>query len=529
MFHRFTKDISTIALPDTFTCPFCYAPHLLSIMAANQVQTYIQSREDWREELQNGKMFGVLVVKNSTDEVGFVAAFSGQIQGQNIHEYFVPPVYDLIQENGFFKKEEFEITLINRHIEQLQSHEIFEKYETMKKQIELQLSNEKRQMQCAKEHRDEIRKQTDNEVVLQKLIRESQFRKAEYKRLQQKLQQQLNELDVCRCQIQNEIDVACQKRKELSCALQRKIFEHFVFLNALGEEKNAFEIWNGQMPPAGAGECAAPRLLQYAYANQLKPIAMAEFWWGKSPKGEVRRQGSFYKACKLKCEPILQFMLQGLKVEENRFAPDFDLSKDVEILFEDEHIIVVNKPIDVLSVPGNIPQPSMYQWAKQRCGIAYVVHRLDMATSGILLIAKTLDDCRALQRQFENHSVQKEYVALLDGVVESDEGEIALPMRPDFDERPIQVVDEENGKVAVTRYKVLERKNGKTKVLFFPQTGRTHQLRVHSAYYKGLNCPIVGDTLYGTQSDRLYLHAQKISFKHPVTNELMTITCEAKF
>lgn len=530
MFHFFEKDISQIALPKKFTCPFCYEPHLLSIMAANQVQRYVATQNDWLEELQNGKMFGVLVAKNKQKQIGFVAAFSGQIQGKNIHKYFVPPVYDLTAENSFFRQGEAEITCINKEINYLEQSECFLIFKNQSLQCEERIALEKRHLQESKNRRDEIRKSTSDAVVLENLIRESQFQKAEYKRLCKTLNDGLKvikgECDI----VQSKIDSLREKRRQMSNALQRKIFESFVFLNARGEEKNAIELFGDVLPPAGAGECAAPRLLQYAYKNDLQPIAMAEFWWGDSPKEHIRRHGNYYRACKQKCEPILNFMLQGLSVEPNRFAESYDLNSEIEILYDDESIVVVNKPINYLSVLGNIPQPSIYDWAKEKYGEAFVVHRLDMATSGILIIAKNLDACKHLQRQFENREVKKKYVAILDGIVQKQScGIISLPLRPDFNERPMQIVDYEIGKTAITQYEVVKIIDNKSLVAFYPQTGRTHQLRVHSAHPDGLNCPIVGDELYGKSSDRLYLHATEISFRHPLTNESMTIHCEVQW
>ena len=524
MFHKFNKPIDSIPLPTKFTCPFCYEPHLLSLMAANQVQQYIQSRKDWTEELQQGKMFGVLVVKDKQEEIGFVSAFSGQIQGKNIHEYFVPPVYDLVAEDGFFKPEEAKISAINTRIEELEQNAIFSECELLQNEINTTLDAEKQRLRAAKAERDEKRKTTLSEQELQDLIRESQFQKAEFKRLQRTLQEKLQQIQNQRDTINSEIESLSQQRKTMSHELQRKIFEHFIFLNAKGESKGALEIFGETLPPAGAGECAAPRLLQYAYCNHLQPIAMAEFWWGRSPKDHIRRQGSFYTACKQKCEPILNFMLQGLSVEENRFSESYDLDGMIQIVYEDESLLVVDKPTNVLSVPGNIPQPSVYGWAKKKYGDVYVVHRLDMATSGLLILAKNLDVCRDIQRQFENRKVHKKYIAILDGIVQHDKGEISLPLRPDFDERPIQVVDYEYGKTAITQYEVLQRKNGRTLVALYPQTGRTHQLRVHSAHPDGLNCPIVGDTLYGKPEKRLQLYAVEIRFTHPVNGEEMILT-----
>lgn len=526
MFHKFNKPIDSIPLPTEFTCPFCYDPHLLSLMAANQVQQYIQSREDWTEELQQGKMFGVLVVKDKNGEIGFVSAFSGQIQGKNIHSYFVPPVYDLVAEDGFFKQEEAKISAINARIEELEQNTIFADYEQLQNEITKTLETEKERLRVAKTVRDEKRKQSLSEQDLQDLIRESQFQKAEFKRLQRTLQEKLQQIQNQCDTIRNEIESLSQQRKKMSHELQRRIFEHFIFLNAKGESKGALEIFGETLPPAGAGECAAPRLLQYAYSNHLQPIAMAEFWWGHSPKEHIRRQGSFYTACKQKCEPILNFMLQGLTVEENRFSQSYDLNEKITIVYEDEKLLVVDKPTNILSVPGNIPQPSVYGWAKKKYDMVYVVHRLDMATSGLLIIAKNLDVCRNLQRQFENRQVHKKYIAILDGIVQHDKGEISLPMRPDFNERPIQVVDYEQGKNAVTRYEVLQRRNGKTLVALYPQTGRTHQLRIHCAHPDGLNCPIVGDTLYGKSEKRLQLYAVEIRFTHPVNGEEITLSIE---
>lgn len=499
-------------------------------MAANQVQQYIASQIEWLAELQSGKMFGVLVAKNQQKQIGFVAAFSGQIQGRNIHDYFVPPVYDVTAEDGFFKCGEAEVSRVNKEIELLKHSECFHVFNNQLGECENKIVHEKQLLAEAKQKRDLIRKTTSDKVILDSLVRESQFQKAEFKRLCKTLDDKLKPIKSECDAVQNRIDFLCEKRRQMSNGLQRKIFEHFCFLNALGEEKNAIALFGDVLPPAGAGECAAPRLLQYAYKNGLQPLTMAEFWWGNSPKEHIRHHGNFYPACKQKCEPILNFMLQGLSVESNRFEQLYDLNTQIDILYDDDSIVVVNKPINMLSVPGNIPQPSVYDWATEKFGEVFVVHRLDMATSGILMFAKNIDACKKLQRQFENREVSKKYIALLDGIVhEKSSGVISLPIRPDYNERPMQVVDYENGKVAVTKYEVVDIVDGKTLVALYPQTGRTHQLRVHSAHQDGLNCPIVGDSLYGKSADRLYLHATKISFRHPITNETMTIHCDAEW
>lgn len=529
MFHSFSTDISTIVLPERFTCPFCYNPHILTIRASREVQEYIRSRSDWKEELSHGKMFGVLVVKDSNGKVGYLASFSGQIQGRNLHRYFVPPVYDLVAENSFFKCEESIISNINAEIVRLKDSPVFKEYEILFRTVEKKLEERKSILKVMKQARDVRREHSVSADELSAMIRESQFQKAEFKRLKSSLMLELQQVqDKCNS-VHNEIIALSEKRRRLSSDLQKKIFRYFVFRNAKGEERNALEIFDDRLPPAGAGECAGPRLLQYAYCSGYIPIAMAEFWWGASPSKEIRRQGNFYPACHHKCEPILNFMLQGLDVEENRFSQEYDLSEYISVIYEDECVIVVNKPADMLSVPGNIPQPSVYNWVCNRCGETYIVHRLDMATSGILMFAKTKQACAYIQQQFEKRTVNKEYVAILDGTVKNVKGCISLPLSPYKEEPPLQIVDKENGKEAITEYVVIDCMNGRTKVRFCPITGRTHQLRVHAASPYGLDCPIVGDVLYGKFDDRLYLHAEKLSFEHPLYKKTMTFFCPAPF
>ena len=286
-------------------------------------------------------------------------------------------------------------------------------------------------------------------------------------------------------------------------------------------------------PPAGAGECAAPKLLQQAYLHGWKPIAMAEFWWGNSPKAEIRHHGYYYPACKGKCEPILQHMLQGLEVEENPMLqlPEQGYGK-LKIVYEDEWLLVVNKPSGMLSVPGKGEKESVYSLARQLYPEAdgpMIVHRLDMATSGLLIVAKNKKVHQHLQAQFKNHSIRKKYIALLDGIIPQDEGTIELPICPDPLDRPRQVVDMEYGKPAITHYQVLERRDKCTRIAFHPHTGRTHQLRVHAAHPSGLHCPIIGDELYGRKDKRLYLHAESIEFTHPADGRIIRITEKADF
>lgn len=561
--HFFKQDVSHIALPEKFTYPFHYTPHPLCVMAAEEAQEYIASREEWQEELAFGKMFGVLVVRNKVCEtgnisaenskIGYLAAFSGNLAGTNLHSFFVPPVYDLLQPEGFFKIEEEQISAINSRIKSL---EMDVHYLRLKEKLQLENAQAKEalneanvELKSAKEAR-ELRRNSSpalNEEELAKLIRESQYQKAEYKRLERKWKERLSEIESEIDDYEGGVESLKTERKERSAALQQKLFEQFRMLNAKGEVKDLctiFEQTVQKTPPAGAGECALPKLLQYAYLHQLEPLAMAEFWWGDSPKNEVRHHGYYYPSCKGKCEPILQHMLQGLEVERNPLAEDVHKDTDLEIVFEDEWLVVVNKPAGMLSVPGKVEEmDSVYHRLKAKYPEAsgpMIVHRLDMATSGLLLVAKTKEVHQQLQAQFENRSIKKRYIALLDGTVKiktgkeegtenSETGRIELPLCLNPLDRPRQMVNEESGKEAITEYRILKCTDKHTRIAFYPLTGRTHQLRVHAAHPKGLNCPIIGDELYGKKADRLYLHAEYIELRHPIYGDIISVQKEAEF
>ena len=478
-------------------------------------------------------MFGVLVVRTPAGEVGYLAAFSGNLAGKNVHPFFVPPIYDLLQPDGFFRQEEEQINEINARIRILQTSPALEdarsRLQSTIEYCDFVLQAAKDLMKKRKEERDRLRQfpLTEEETAL--LIKESQHMKAAHKLTKKSLRSILEEDQAKVDRLEQEIEQLKQERKRRSAALQRKLFEQFRILNARGEVKDLCELFaptSQGTPPAGAGECAAPKLLQYAYQHQLEPIAMAEFWWGDSPKTEIRHHGYYYPACKGKCEPILHHMLQGLRVDENPLLADSHRETKLDILYEDDYLLVINKPEGMLSVPGKGDADSVYQ----RLSILYpeatgpiIVHRLDMATSGLLLAAKTKEAHQNLQAQFKNRTIQKRYIALLEGEVPQDEGEIRLPLCPDPLDRPRQIVSEEFGKPALTHYRVLERTSGKTLIAFYPQTGRTHQLRVHAAHPQGLHCPILGDKLYGRKAERLYLHAEYLAFTHPITSERIEI------
>lgn len=542
MLHRFTTSITDIPLPERFTYPFCYTPHPLCILAAKEVQSYLTRQTTWKDELRQGKMFGVLIVQTEHGEIGYLAAFSGILAGKNLHPFFVPPVYDLLQPQGFFKIEEENISSINRNIRQLENDKAYaalsaELARTIQSAENI-LATAKAQLKEAKTAREQRRKEKElNAQEEAELIRESQFQKAEYKRLERSWKARITTLQTQTEDWERRISALKSERKTRSAALQQKLFEQFGMLNYRGEVKNLCEIFGQTVhktPPAGAGECAAPKLLQQAYLHGWKPIAMAEFWWGDSPKTEIRHHGHYYPACKGKCEPILQHMLQGLQVEENPMLKRMQVpSKNLEIVYEDPWLSVINKPAGMLSVPGKEDAVSVYSLTREQYPEAdgpLTVHRLDMATSGLMLIAKTKRVHQNLQAQFKNRLVRKRYVALLEGIVPKDKDTVDLPLCLNPLDRPRQMVHTEHGKPAITDYQVLERLDGKrTRIAFYPRTGRTHQLRIHAAHPLGLHCPIIGDELYGEKADRLYLHAEYLEFTHPITGETVRIAKEAEF
>lgn len=430
--HPLHTDLSK---PERFTNPFFYEPHPLCLLAAEEVKQEIA-----RIHPTEGKMFGVLVVERNekckvkNEKLGFLAAYSGLLEGRNDWDYFVPPIFDAQQPDGYFKTREREI-------------------------------------------------------------------------------------------------MASEEHKQMSQELQTWLFHQYQLLNARGETKDLVDVWQDYhcstrirskypLPPGGTGDCCAPKLLQYAYKEGLKPICMAEFWWGESPKNLIRHHEQFYPACRGKCLPVLTWMLQGLEVapnpEENRSTP-----LEPEVVYEDEVVVVVNKPSGMLSMPGRQTTYSVATWAQERWPGSMVAHRLDMSTSGIILVAKTEEAYHALQEQFTERVVKKKYLAIVEGKPQEEHGVINLPLSSDPLNRPCQVVDHEHGKQAITEYRVLATAQGYTLLALWPHTGRTHQLRMHCAHHEGLDCPILGDELYGRKAERLYLQAQAITFVHPSTNKRM--------
>lgn len=555
LFRRFKSSVAGIKLPEKFTFPFYYEPHPLSILAADELKAFLEHEQEFdhnfgleqdREGMIIGKMFGVLVVQNTEGELGYLAAFSGKLANENHHAGFVPPVYDMLSASGFFKPEEEILNQLNAEIESLENSTDFNlassNLEQLKLGSEQELSAFRQRIKTGKESRKQQREKAKSELseteyvdFEKEMVRQSLDDQYQYKRLAKDWRQKLEEAEQLVSAFKSELTAKKTERRNRSNALQKRLFDEYTFLNANGERASLlsiFEKTEQQTPPAGAGECAAPKLLHYAYANDLKPICLGEFWWGASPKSEVRRHGQFYPACRGKCEPILGHMLQGLNVDSNPMLENPAEGKSLKIFYEDEAMLAVNKPAEFLSVPGKNIKDSVASRVRALFPNAeepMIVHRLDMSTSGIMLVAKTKEAHDRLQKQFLKKTIQKRYLALLDGELTQQSGEIILPLRVDLDNRPQQMVCFEHGKPAHTKWELVEIKNGKSLIRFFPITGRTHQLRVHAAHHLGLNMPIIGDDLYGKKADRLYLHAEQITFRHPSINEWMTLSAKAEF
>ena len=627
MLHALSTSIPS---PRQFTYPFCYDVDPLAEAASLELQRYIADADLMSTEKGCGKMFGVLVVEYEDEEGalqrGFLAAYSGLLGGRNDWPYFVPPVFDAQQPDGHFKRTEREISAINREIaaiehdaEYLQS---VAQHEQTKKRLQAEVDAFKAEVDAAKARRDARRKSGEplSEEEQAEMIRESQFMKAELRRRRKAMEQAESTLNTQHSTFLKSLQ---RKRKQMSDELQRWLFSAYRMLNAKGEERDLIDIfreYTHAMPPAGAGDCCAPKLLQYAYLHHLRPVCMAEFWWGESPASEIRHHLHYYPACRSKCLPILTHMLKGLDVAPNPLAKKRHTAEP-RVLYADEYIMVVDKPAGMLSVPGkaesvrsefsdsanisveeyfaNLQLPTNSQFTTEQFTIGEAdnskfkiqnskflkaAHRLDMDTSGLLVLARTEQAYVELQRQFASRETVKRYEAVLSGVpkhivggygipavaianscshlyfygqglrqecrsllrlepfaiqfAKYSSGCISLPLIADINDRPRQRVDMEHGKPALTLYKIVEVRaadantavayttkkvdKGRTLIHLYPKTGRTHQLRVHCAHPLGLACPILGDPLYGTErADRMYLHAAELTFRHPVTGEPM--------
>lgn len=532
-FHK--KQFSS--LPEKLGDPFSYLPSDAVLDAFNDFLSQLDLDDTLKAELQNGKMIGVLVVKNSNGEIGYLLSFSGQLFGKNEHPGFVPPVFDILTPDSYYRSGEKEISAIGKEIKNLENVLKLESAMVNKNSVvvecETRLAEYQEFTKQQKILRDSLRPTATAEEI-QKMNNESSTQKNQLKRLKQEVEKAKLAANIPVDQLKNQIDNLKKQREEKSRNLQRRIFRDFRFHNTKGDEKTLLDIFSDEsMPPTGAGECAAPRLLEYAYRNDYQPISMAEFWIGDSPSGRVRHSGTYYHACRSRCLPIMNFMLEGVDLEKNKLDFDYE-NEEIKTLYRDDDILVISKPSGLLSVRGKESQTSVETWAENICrdySGPKIVHRLDQDTSGIMVIALNINAYHHLQKQFENHSIKKKYVALTEKIPSKKEQTIILPLAPDITNRPMQMVSKEYGLYAETYYKVVNEKEGKALIDVYPHTGRTHQIRVHLSCKEGADAPILGDRLYGSKSIvcRLMLHAEKITFEHPSTKKEMTFEDKAPF
>ena len=513
--------------------------------AAQDKVREISSDKRFHELFCEGKMLGVLWCEDSSSEDIMLYAFSGNVGGMSRLEGFVDPLLDLLEPGGYFLEQQELISELNREIAALESGS---ELSLARKAVEdfeagsaMELEAFRERMAEAKKRREEIRSSCDDESVNARLNRESSFLKAEYKRMQRRAEEGRKAEQEKVTSLLDRIDSLKEKRRLMSDRLQRWIFDNYKVMNALGEELSVWEVFEkqGLVPPGGTGDCALPKLLNHAYRHGLRPLAFGEFWYGDSPASSPRIHGHFYPSCTSKCGPLLPWMLQGLDVDDapsrfNEFSCRRDeFERELSILYYDEDIIVALKPAGLLSVAGLTGRTCLMDMLGERFGEVFCVHRLDMDTSGVILFARNRNAQAKLHRQFESRSVHKSYQALLAAVSSfdaasplSEKGVINLPLAQDFDNKPAQKVDFAEGKEAVTLYeftgRVMVGDRECFEVRFYPQTGRTHQLRLHAAHASGLGMPILGDRLYGgLPFGRMCLHAAELSFNHPLTGERM--------
>jgi tRNA pseudouridine32 synthase/23S rRNA pseudouridine746 synthase len=524
-----------VEIPAIFPSPFAVPPHPLAAEAAALLQQRLTATQEWPRDFTNpaiGKMFGVLVVRDTNGDIGYLSAFSAMMGGEWLLPGFVPPIFDMQQQESFLPSGNAELAALTAEISRLEEDEercrLLTGITQLEKQRDIALAELKARHKAAKSDRKLQRQalaglpDNERETQMAALALASQHHKREATDATNAWQQHLQQVQEKLDRLDTDIAALRDRRTTRSRELHRQVFDSYLLENWQGERELLCHFYPGDTPPAGAGDCAAPKLIHYALKHDLTPLALAEFWWGAPPSTGVRHHGRFYPACRGKCHPILPFMLRGLNVEPE---PDYvqEISEnEPQVVYEDAQLIVVNKPAGLLSMPGKARKDCIFTRLQARYPDSpelTLVHRLDMATSGLLIAARDLRTHKRLQRQFIGRSVEKCYEALLDRRLPDgiEQGEISLPLRTDFDDRPRQMVDFEHGKPAVTRWQVIERRETSTRVRFYPLTGRTHQLRMHAAHPDGLNAPILGDALYGEPDERMMLHARRLAFTHPLS------------
>lgn len=529
------------SLPQNFPSPFDVVPHKVAQEAAESLKLRLPDLCPKQRQLNSddgGKMFGVLVVKDSSGRTGYLSAYSGMLGGQWDNDGFVPPVFDVHERKALLGKGEQEVVRLTSRIQKIESEPDYHRAHVNAAACQ-EKSDQKLNAMCSQhkvrklERHDLRQSATIDQNQLKLLANQSRQDKYELKYLKKKLYLEGEKVYAPLREYQDQITKLKKQRKKMSIKLQKLVFDGYKILKSDGTVRPISDFFEGGLPSSGAGDCAATKLIHYANSNGLIPVALAEFWWGAAPAGALRKHGRYYPSCRSRCRKLLPFMLEGLSVTVPLHERPVDYDAEFPLtLHEDDDIVVVEKPAGLLSVPGKVITDSVEARLKARypdvSGVM-LLHRLDQATSGVMVAAKNARAYKHLQHQFQDRTVRKKYYAVLDGVLEQDEGEVSLPLRIDIYDRPRQIVCHERGKPSLTKYSVISRDSKSTKVTFFPHTGRTHQLRVHAAHPAGLDCPILGDELYGRSADRLFLHAAELTITHPVQNVRMTFSSKAGF
>ncbi|MCC4790851.1 pseudouridine synthase [Vibrio splendidus] len=539
-----------LPLPTRFTFPYYYTPHPTCEFAMQQLQ---QSLLDCGvNETSQGNLYAVLLVQDpTTQELGYLSAFSGLqldslLSSQLTSIAFVPSAFDGQQfqvqnTQGLFKQ----ATLINDITNLEQTHnldDLTSSLNELKNDASKAVEAFQIAMAANKAERTVLREKANQEKalgnldlaadLLKQLGNQSSQEKRDLKAIRiewkQKIAERQSQVDA----IESELKSRKQEYQAISAELEAQRLSHYRFINQALESKNLLELLDGKDALEGSGDCCLPKLLNFAFEHGFKPLALSEFWWGLPPTAVIRQHANLYPVCQSKSFEILDHQLNGIELEDNPLIVNPAVGKSFDIVYEDDEIVVVNKPEEFLSVPGKFIEDSVYTRIKARYPDAtgpLIIHRLDMSTSGLLILALTAESNKHIQKQFIDRTVEKRYTALLDGEIDGKSGDISLPLRGDITDRPRQLVCHEHGRNAETHWEAVSTNNGKTKVHLYPKTGRTHQLRVHCAHPSGLGVPIRGDDLYGYKRERLHLHAGYLKLIHPTTGEWIEFEVPSEF
>lgn len=550
-FRTFATTVDHLARPERFTFPYYYSPHPLAVIAMQELQEYLKSQSDLKNM---SRMFAVLVVENAQGSLGYLCSFSEDGTtaevSNSVTEFFVDPIVNPQDCIAQFGELENQIEQLAQEVEQqLNASDLIQLKQRMAngaEQFEQKIAQFQKEIALNKKQRKQQRQQAESEVgksideeqlaaIIRDLGNKSSAEKRQLKALKQDWQRTREALDKALQSKQHSIELLQKRYRKLADTLLLETRSACQFLNREGKSKSLLALFpdtGKKQPIAFASEQNLPKLLQAAFKMSLTPIALGEFWWGDSPYQQIRQHKNLYPVCQSKCFEILEHMLEGIELDESPLEQTPSYNKELEIVYQDDALVVVNKPAEFLSVSGKYIQDSVEARIRAKYPDAegpLIVHRLDMSTSGLLVLTLTSEANKRVQQQFIERSVVKRYTALLEGSIEQEQGVIALPLTGDIEDRPRQRVCHDKGRSAETSYQVIEVNNNRTTVHLYPKTGRTHQLRVHCAHQAGLNTPIVGDDLYGFKESRLHLHAGFLKLRHPVTDQIIEFEVPADF